>query len=99
MKKLLDELLEEFGLKNQVKIKFIHIPPYSPKMNAAEYFIQIIRKRFLKNMVPNQNMEQVLTRLLPNVNHKRLLTQEQMRNILTRIKRIITQKKTTFIVE
>jgi len=99
MKKLLDELLEEFGLKNQVKIEFIHIPPYSPKMNAAEYFIQIIRKRFLKNMVLNQNMEQVLIRLLPNVNHKRLLTQEQMRNILTRIKRIITQKKTTFIVE
>lgn len=77
MKKLLDELLEEFGLKNQVKIEFIYIPPYSPKMSTAEYFIQIIRKKFLKNMILNQNMEQVLTRLLLNVNHKRIITQKQ----------------------
>lgn len=92
MKKLLTELLEEFGLKDRMEVEFVHIPPYSPKMNAAEFFIQIIRKRFLKNMVFNQNMEQVLDRLLPNVNDKKLLTSQQMRNILTRIKRIITQK-------
>jgi len=92
MKELLAELLEEFGLQYQIEVEFVHIPPYSPKMNAAEFFIQIIRKRFLKNMTFNQNMGQVLDRLLPNVNDNKLLTSQQMKNILTKIKRIITQK-------
>ena len=92
MKHLLAELLEDFGMTNRIEVEFVHIPPYSPKMNAAEFFIQIIRKRFLKNMVVDQDMEQVLNRLLPNVNDKQLLTPQQMRNILARIKRINTQK-------
>jgi len=91
MKKLLAELLEEFGLNNCIEVEFVHIPPYSPKMNAAEYFIQIIRKKFLKNMVLSQNIEQVLDRLLPNVNNRQMLSSQQMRNILAKIKRIINQ--------
>jgi len=90
MKESLVQLLKDFGLHNRIEVEFVHIPAYSPKMNAAEYFIQIIRKRFLKNMIYDQNIEQVLDRLLPNINGKQLLTPQQMSNILARIKRILT---------
>lgn len=88
MKSSLALHLKDFGMEDQVEIEFVHIPPYSPKMNAAEFFIQIIRKRFLKNLPINQTMEQVLDRLLPNVHAQQLLKPEQMKNILARIKRI-----------
>ena len=90
MKTFLAEHLKDFGMKNQVEIIFKHIPAYSPKMNAAEFFIQIIRKKFLKNLPMGQSMEQVLNQLLPNVDGQQLLTVNQMQNILSRIKRIIT---------
>lgn len=89
MKEFLALHLKDFGMENQVEIEFVHIPAYSPKMNAAEFFIQIIRKRFLKNLPMNQTIEQVLGRLLPSVNEQQLLTIQQMRNILMRIKRIV----------
>jgi len=81
------QYLEDFGIKDRIEVEFVHIPPYSPKMNAAEYFIQIIRKRFLKHLPPGQTIEQVLERLLPKVNGKQLITIEKMQNILARIKR------------
>lgn len=79
--------LEDFGIRNKVEVEFVHIPPYSPKMNAAEYVIQIIRKKFLKHLPANQAMEQVLDRLLPKINGQELITAEKMQNILARIKR------------
>jgi len=54
MKESLAQLLKDFGLHNSIEVEFVHIPAYSPKMNAAEFFIQIIRKRFLKNMIYDQ---------------------------------------------
>lgn len=91
MKTLFAQSMKDFGLNDRTEVEFVHIPAYSPKMNAAEFLIQIIRKRFLKNMIYDQNIEQVLDRLLPNVNEKQLLTAQQMRNILAKIKRIMTQ--------
>jgi len=82
--------LKDFGIDGQVKVDFVHIPAYSPKMNAAEFFIQIIRKRFLKNIPLNQTMETILGRLFPHVDGKQLLSPHQMNNILARIKRIDT---------
>lgn len=99
MKTLLDEHLETFGLKEYVQIEFVHIPPYSPAMNAAEYFIQLIRKKFLKNLPPNQSIEQVVNELIPQVQGHSLLNQEQLNNIIARIKRTHTLKRANFIVE
>lgn len=88
MKGCFREYLEYFGIENQIQVEFVHIPPYSPQMNAAEYFIQLIRKAYLKNLPPDQSMEQVLNRLLPKVEGKQLLNPSQMKNIIARIKRI-----------
>ena len=98
MKELFAQHLEDFGL-GDIKVEFVHIPPYSPVMNAAEYFIQLIRKKFLKNIPPNQSIEQVVDRLIPNVQGKHILNRIQMQNIITRIKRTPSLKRTSFIVD
>lgn len=95
MKTYFAQYLEDFGLTNQVEVEFKHIPPYSPNMKAAEYFIQLIRKKHLKNIPPNQSIEQVVEQLIPKVDKQQLLTSEQMTKLVTRIKRI-PHKKTTF---
>ena len=99
MKNLLAQYLEDFGLTKRMKVEFVHIPPYSPAMNAAEYFIQLIRKKFLKNLPPNLSISQVVEQIVPYVQGQNLLNQEQLKNIIARIKRIHTQKHTTLIVE
>jgi len=68
-------------------------------MNAAEYFIQLIRKKFLKNIPPNQSIEQVVDRLIPNIQGQHILNRIQMQNIITRIKRTPSLKRTSFIVD
>lgn len=87
MKTFFQEHLKDFGIGHQVTIEFVHIPAYSPKMNAAEYCIQIIRKRFLKHLPPDQDIKQVLDKLISQVEEKQLLTPQQMNNIMARIKR------------
>lgn len=87
MRTYFSQYLEDMGIKGRIEVEFIHIPAYSPKMNAAEYFIQIIRKKFLKHIPPGQTIEQVLERLLPKIDGKQILTIEKMQNILARIKR------------
>ena len=47
MKTMLQQLLKEKGLEAKINVRFLHTPPYSPQMNAAEYNIQLIRKNFL----------------------------------------------------
>lgn len=80
-------------------VGFRHIPPYSPNMNAAEYFIQIIRKKHLKNIHPNQSIEEVVNKLIPKVDKQQMLSSTQMANIITRIKRIPSKKTTSFKLE
>ena len=38
--------IQEFAIRN--KIKMLTIPPYSPSLNATEYFIQGIKARVKK---------------------------------------------------
>jgi len=89
MKNLRAQYLENFGLTKRMEVEFVHIPSYSPAMNAAEYFIQIIRKKFLKNLPPNLSINQVVEQIIPYVQGQNLLNQEQMNNIIARVKRII----------
>jgi len=92
MKGCFQQYLTDFGIQNRVQVDFVHIPPYSPNMNAAEYFIQLIRKGFLKHLPPDQTMEQVLKRLIPKVDGKQLINPQNMSNIIARIKRNPSEK-------
>ncbi len=50
MKGQLDWLLSTLGLSEKISIEFIHIPPYSPEFNLAEYLIHQLRLKLLHHL-------------------------------------------------
>ena len=47
MKNLLDLQLVNLGIKEDIEVKFIYTPPYSPDFNLAEYIIHQLRLQLL----------------------------------------------------
>lgn len=99
MKTVFQELVEQYCKQHDIVItvEFVHIPPYSPYMNAAEYFIHIIRHRFLRHLPMSQEIEQTVNRLIGLVDKKCLLSKENMENIIQHIKRKPSKKDISFI--
>lgn len=89
MKNKFQELLDEYNLQNNLKIEdeFVHIPPYSPCLNAAEYFIHLIRYKFLRHLPLGKDIQEVVEDLILKVDGKKLLSAEQLSNIIRYIKR------------
>ncbi len=93
------ELLDEYNLQNQlnIKVEFVHIPPYSPCLNAAEYFIHLIRYKFLRHLPINKEIEEVVDDLIQKVDGKKLLSVQQLGNIIRYIKRKPKKKDISLI--
>lgn len=75
-------------LAEKITITFEHIPPYSPKMNVAEYSIQLIRKKYLKNLPVEMTLEQREEHLVQQLSKKEVMNGEQIKNVIKRIKRV-----------
>lgn len=101
MKTILNELIKEYCDKHnlRIEVEFVHIPPYSPYMNAAEYFIHIIRHNFLRHLPMGQEIDDVVNQLIGLVDKKCLLSKEKLYNIIRHIKRKPSKKNSVFITE
>jgi hypothetical protein len=89
MKTAFNELVEQYAQQNNLNIhvEFVHIPPYSPYLNAAEYFIHLIRHQFLRHLPMDKEIEEVVGELVQKVDKVRLLSVEQLKNIIGYIRR------------
>lgn len=99
MKNKFQELLDEYNRKNHlnISVEFIHIPPYSPYLNAAEYFIHLIRHRFLRHLPLDKEIQEIVDDLIQKVDGKKLLSAEQLSNIIRYIKRKPKKKDISLI--
>jgi len=88
MKALFEQQLQEKDLNTKIKVNFLHTPPYSPSMNAAEYNIQIIRKKHLKHLPHQMTIDQRVKHLIKKVDTVSVMDQQQMQNVVQRIKRV-----------
>jgi len=78
----LNDYLEESGIKDKIKVDFMYTPPYSPKLNLAEYEIHHLRLQKLHHMPSNTTMDQIKERLT-SVNT--LMNPKQISNTLEHI--------------
>ena len=101
MKNKFQELLDEYNLTNHlnIEVEFVHIPPYSPCLNAAEYFIHLIWYKFLRHLPLNKEIEEILHDLILKVDGKKLLSAEQLCNIIRYIKRKPKKKDISLILK
>lgn len=83
------EEVQKLGLKRGREIKtrlvFTFLPAYSPKLNLVEYAIHLLRLRCLHHRPYNMKMQQIEERIQRELNKKKLLSPEQIRNILQHI--------------
>jgi transposase len=63
MKKLVSEHLETAGIRDKIKVDFMHTPPYSPELNLTEYEIHLLRLKELHHMPSNITMDQIKAKL------------------------------------
>ena len=97
MKTAFANLVEAAGL--EVNVEFVHIPAYSPYLNAAEYFIHLIRHKYLRHLPVGKTIEEVVDDLIPKVDEKQILTPKKMATIIRRIKSIPRKKPSVFMTE
>lgn len=101
MKTAFNELLEQYCRQNNlnIQVEFVHIPPYSPYLNAAEYFIHHIRQQFLRHLPMDKEIEDVVEGLVQKVDKTKLLSIEQLKNIIGHIRRKPKKKDISLIPE
>lgn len=89
MKNTFNDFLMAYNMKHQtnIQVEFVHIPPYSPYLNAAEYLIHLIRQKLLKHLPPNKQIEEIVEELVNEVDKKYIVSSEQLQNIIRFIKR------------
>lgn len=76
-----------------LQIEFIHFAPYSPALNPVEYLIHWVRQKSLHHANCKQNLGEVKERLMALLNHQKVLSQEQLINILVHIENLIEDKQ------
>ena len=101
MKNAFNELIEQYYQQNNlnIQVEFVHIPPYSPYLNAAEYFIHLIRHQFLRHLPMNKDIEEVVDDLIQKVDKVKLLSVEQLKNIIQYIRRKPKKKDISLITK
>lgn len=76
-------LLERKQIKT--KVVFTYLPAYSPKLNLVEYAIHLLRQRCLHHRPYNMKMDQIEQRLKEELLKQKLLSPNQIINILQHI--------------
>lgn len=83
------EEVQKLGLEQGREIKtqlvFTFLPAYSPKLNLVEYAIHLLRLRCLHHRPYNMKMHQIEERIQRELRKKKLLSPEQITNILQHI--------------
>lgn len=89
MQELYQEEVEQLGKGQGKEIKtelvFTFLPAYSPKLNLVEYAIHLLRLRCLHHRPYNMKMQQVEERIQRELQKQKLLTPQQIINILQHI--------------
>lgn len=74
-------------------VEFIHFAPYSPALNPVEYLIHWVRQHSLHHGDCKQNLAEVKARLVALLDHKKVLSQDQLVNILAHIEKLVDDKQ------
>lgn len=101
MKNAFNQLIEQYCQEKHlnIQVEFVHIPPYSPCLNAAEYFIHLIRHQFLRHLPINKEIDEVVDDLIQKVDKLQLLSVKQMKNIIRYIRRKPKKKDINLILK
>lgn len=89
MQQLYAEEVEKLGQEHKRQIRtqlvFTFLPAYSPKLNLVEYAIRLLRLRCLHHRPFNMKMHQMEERIQRELQKQKLLTPQQILNILQHI--------------
>jgi len=87
MREILDEKMKKDDLIKDVKITFVDLPRYSPDLNVAEYWIHLMRLKFIHNS-PKLKLETIKNNINKFLEKKSFLTKVSIDKIIIRILRI-----------
>jgi transposase len=85
MRTLLEEELSKRNLQKNISLSFIYTPPYSPKLNLAEYLIHILRQRLLHHHRYNTTLTDLIQRVVDFLACDSLQTPQQIAATLRHI--------------
>lgn len=91
MKHQLDCLLSTLGLRDKIALEFIHIPPYSPKFNLAEYLIHQIRLKLFHHLPLGTTMTDIEAEIEAYFQNHQLQTPQQIQNTINYICKLVAQ--------
>jgi transposase len=85
MRAILSKILAASKLETKVKVDFIYIAKYSPKLNLAEYAIHLIRQKFFHHLPDSMNWKKIIKRIQRYLSNNQLFTKEQVEKTLKHI--------------
>lgn len=91
MKHQLNRLLSALGLSEKIGLEFIHIPPYSPEFNLAEYLIHQLRLKLLHHLPLGTTMADIEAEIEIYLQNHQLQTPQQIQNTIHHICNLTTQ--------
>ena len=91
MKHQLNSLLSTLGLSDTISLEFIHIPPYSPEFNLAEYLIHQLRLKLLHHLPLGTTMADIEVEIETYLQNHQLQTPQQIQNTIGHICNLATQ--------
>ncbi len=92
MKRQLDKLLSTLGLSEKIRIEFIHIPPYSPEFNLAEYIIHQLRLKLLHHLPLGTTIADLEKEIETYLHQSQLQTPQQIQNTINQICSLATSE-------
>ena len=78
------------GLADELKLEFIDLPSYSPKLNLVEYVIHLLRLRFLHHLPIGTSLACIEQKLENFLRSQQFLSAEQVQKTLNFIFTSIT---------
>ena len=78
------------GLAQEIKLEFIYLPPYWPKLNLVECVIHLLRLRFLHHLPLGTTLEYIEQKLEDFLRSYQFLSPEQVQKTLNFILASIT---------
>jgi transposase len=74
--------LQQMGLARSIRVEYLYLPPYSPKLNLVEYVIHLLRLKFLHNRTMETTLLQIEQRLVQFLNSHQFLSAQQVQKTL-----------------
>ena len=90
MRTQLTKHLVQMGLAEELKLEFIDLPSYSPKLNLVEYVIHLLRLRFLHHLPIGTSLDCIEQKLENFLRSQQFLCAEQVQKTLNFIFTSIT---------